>query len=233
MDPKFRTYGYSALAVLVALWITITALPSGVKSWAPSFLNPPLHLGLDLQGGTQLDFRISETEMEKQTETLEAEIADLEARDADANVIAEKRAQIENIRYQRQNLVEAIRTVLERRVNSLGVSEAVITPSYYGNEKHLLVECPGIVDIQQCIDTVGKTIALEFKEEFTEPTAEFENEVRAAVDASERRPIESGIALAVVGQDLSSTLGIAYMDSVRYFRDDLPPGLETVWDQSP
>src|SRR3989338_3540005 len=114
MDPKFRTYGYSALAVLVALWITITALPSGVKSWAPGFLNPPLHLGLDLQGGTQLDFRISETEMEKQIAELEAEIAALEESEAGADALNEKRAQIENIKLQRQNLTEAIRTVLER-----------------------------------------------------------------------------------------------------------------------
>ena len=50
-------------------------------------------------------------------------------------------------------------------MNSLGVSEAVITPSYIGGEKHLLVECPGVVDVQKCIATVGKTIQLEFKEE--------------------------------------------------------------------
>ena len=233
MDPKFRTYGYSALAVLVALWITITALPSGVKSWAPSFLNPPLHLGLDLQGGTQLDFRISETEMEKQTETLEAEIADLEARDADANVIAEKRAQIENIRYQRQNLVEAIRTVLERRVNSLGVSEAVITPSYYGNEKHLLVECPGIVDIQQCIATVGKTILLEFKEQFEGEDEEQIAKMRALAEKANLRITASGETLATVGQDLSATLGVVYNDTAPLYQDQLPEALRDVWNRTP
>ena len=102
------------------------------------------------------------------------------------------------------------RQALDRGINffdtadmySLGVSEATITPSYVGNEKHLLVECPGVVDVQQCIATVGKTIQLEFKEEFTEATAEYPGAVRGKAADALRRITASGVSLAVVGEDL-------------------------------
>ncbi len=231
MDPRVRTYGYPALVTLIALWFLTIAMPTSWKDWAPSFLNPTLHLGLDLQGGTQLDFRISETEMEKQIAALKAEIAVLEASNGSETEIADKRAQISSIEFQRQNVTEAIRTVLERRVNSLGVSEAVITPSYYGSEKHLLVECPGIVDVQQCINTVGKTILLEFKEQVEGEDEEHIAKMRALADSAEKRMTESGDTLATVGQDLGTTLGAFFSEDAKFYRDELPKGLEDVWDR--
>lgn len=231
MDPRVRTYGYPGLAAIISLWLVVTALPSGLKSWAPGFLNPPLHLGLDLQGGTQLDFRISETEIEKQIMELESQIAALESEGVTGDEINEKRAQIENIKFQRQNLTEAIRTVLERRVNSLGVSEAVITPSYFGDEKHLLVDCPGIVDVQQCINTVGKTILLEFKEQFEGEDEEHIAKMRALAAGAERRITLSGQTLQVVGEDLGTTLGVFYSPESLFFQNELPEDMGDLWSR--
>ncbi len=222
------------LAALVAAVILVIALPDQWKQgWAPAWLNPGLHLGLDLAGGTQLDFRISEQEIREQLRRIDEEIAQLEAADGSGERISELRLERQVVEQQRQNLVEAIRTVLERRVNALGVSEAVITPSYVGGEKHLLVECPGVVDVQVCIETVGKTIQLEFKEEFTEATEEYEASVRARADDAQRRITQSGVSLAVVGQDVGSTLGVAYEDNRLFFRDTLPEGLDDLWNARP
>ncbi|HLC75673.1 MAG TPA: protein translocase subunit SecD [Candidatus Peribacterales bacterium] len=232
VDSKLRTYGYPAAIILVALWISVIALPSGWKGSAPAFLKPSLHLGLDLQGGTQLDFRISEAEMEKQIEQLKTEIAAIEAADGSSTEIADKRAQISNIEYQQQNIVEAIRTVLERRVNALGVSEAVITPSYYGNEKHFLVECPGVVDVQQCINTVGKTILLEFKEQFEGEDESHIAAMRALAEKVNKRITQSGETLATAGQDVSSTLGVFYTDEASFFRSELPESIADVWNRT-
>jgi protein-export membrane protein SecD len=224
---------WPVLIAVTAVLLVIVALPQEVRFWAPGPLaSARLHLGLDLAGGTQLDFRISEQELRSQIETIEGELRTAQ-QGADSAVIGQLQAQVQALQEQQRNLVEAIRTVLERRINALGVSEAVITPSYIGDEKHLLVECPGVVDVQACIDTVGKTIALEFKEEFNEPTAEFEADVRAAADAALRRITGSGEALAVVGQDLASRLGTIYLASANYYRDTLPPGLATAWDLTP
>ncbi len=233
MASRSSTHLWPIISAVAALLIVIVALPSSLKAgWAPSFLNPDFHFGLDLAGGTQLDFRISENEIEDQLKQLDARINELQAQGAGSTELIQLQNEQAAIREQQTNLVEAIRTVLERRINALGVSEATITPSYVGGEKHLLVECPGVVDVQQCIDTVGKTIQLEFKEEFTEADSAYEGTVRANVTAAVARMTKSGATLATLGQDLGSQLGMGYEASHTYFRDELPTGLEKVWTQT-
>ena len=197
-------YLWPVVTAALGLLIFFIALPDSAKTWAPDFLRAPsLHLGLDLK---------------PRLEEVPAELARLEQSGASAEILDTLRLQRQTIEQQQENLVEAIRAVLERRINGLGVSEATITPSYIGGEKHLLVECPGVIDVQQCIDTVGKTIRLEFKEEFTEATAEFQAEVRAKADRALARITGSGDSLLTVGQDLG---------------DELPAGLASIWDRAP
>jgi len=229
-----RSKYWPGITIIIAIFILIIALPQSKRQWVPSFLRAPkLHYGLDLVGGTQLDFRISEREMLEQTEILKESIEIMEREGAPPDNINAARAQLIAIEEQQRTIVEAIRTVLERRINALGVSEAVITPSYIGNEKHLLVECPGVVNTQECIDTVGKTIKLEFKEEHTEPTEEYESTVRGRVASAMDRVTESGETLAIVGQDLSDELGIGFEDERAFFYDQLHDGLNSMWNKGP
>lgn len=225
-----RLFTWPLLAAVLGALAFFIALPQEWKGWAPGFLQrPALHLGLDLAGGTQLDFRISEEEIHRQLSDVDSEIARLEKSGASGDALSIARAQKQSIEDQRGNLVEAIRTVLERRINALGVSEATITPSYVGNERHLLVECPGVVDVQECITVVGKTIQLEFKEPFTEATEEFRRTVRTKALSTLRRITESGSTLLREGQDQGSQLGMAFQSSKRLFRDELPTGLGDLW----
>src|SRR3989339_891228 len=225
-----RRFIWPVTVGLIGVCLLFITLPDSWKTWAPGLLRAPsFHFGLDLVGGTQLDFRISEQEMNDQIERLTTEIQQLKDAGAGSEKIYILEQQLQSTKQQQTSVVESIRTVLERRINALGVSEAVITPSHMGDERHLLVECPGVVDTQACIETVGKTIQLEFKEEFTEATAEFEKGVRERADASLRRITVSGSTLAVVGQDLGSTLGIAYSDQQWFFEKDLPQGLADIW----
>ena len=229
-----RVSFWPIVTAVAGLLIVLIALPQEWKGWAPTILRKPvLHLGLDLVGGTQLDFRISEEEINRQLAQLEKDIAGLKGKNAAVNEINKLQAQQFSIREQQRSIVEAIRTVLERRINALGVSEAVITPSYIGDEKHLLVECPGVVDTQECIKIVGKTIQLEFKEEFTEPTEEFKTEVQAKADAVMRRITQSGSTLQKEGENAGNALGTAYQDSRTFYKDTLPEGLEGLWNKKP
>ncbi len=229
-----RTFTWPTFTIIIAVFMMVIALPQSTRQWAPGFLkNPKLHFGLDLAGGTQLDFRISEKEIQEQIVTLKKDIAQMEARGAGNDKIIALQNQLSSVEQQNQNVVEAIRTVLERRINALGVSEAVITPSYFGNEKHLLVECPGVVDTQECINTVGKTIQLEFKEEFTEPTDEYEKEVRSHVADVRAQLKDPEVSLEKIGEDLGSDIGVSYNYERRMFRDQLPDGLEGVWNKAP
>ncbi len=203
----------------------IIALPDSWTPWVPTWAKPEAKLGLDLAGGTQLDFRISEEEIIKRKSEISAEIEVLktEGKNQDTQL---KQLELQSVEEQHAKIVEAIRTVLERRINSLGVSEATITPSYYGTEKHLLVECPGIIDVDRCIATVGKTIRLEFKEQYTGSGTDFADMTREKAEKTYLAVTRGTGSLQVAGQDLSDQLGIQYNDVQQMFIDQVPFGLE-------
>lgn len=94
--------------------------------------NIKFSLGLDLQGGTQLRYRV---------DTSNIALAD------------------------RTSVVDGIKGVMDRRINSLGISEAMVQTSQLGDDYYILVELPGVKDINQAIKLVGKTVQLEFKEQ--------------------------------------------------------------------
>jgi len=58
--------------------------------------------------------------------------------------------------------MSGLRDVIERRVNMFGVSEPVV--EIQGTDR-LLVELPGVTDVQQAIQMIGQTPYLEFDEE--------------------------------------------------------------------
>jgi preprotein translocase subunit SecD len=95
----------------------------------------PFKYGLDLVGGTELVYR------------------------ADTSKIAE-----EDIK----SSMETLRDLIERRVNLFGVSEPIVQVEeaglLSGNRDHrLIVELPGVTDIEEAKALIGKTPQLEFK----------------------------------------------------------------------
>lgn len=74
----------------------------------------------------------------------------------------------------------AIRDTIERRVNSFGVSEPVVQVS--GNDR-IIVELPGIKDINDAINQIGQTPYLEFKTASLNPTqATIDDQGTAVID---------------------------------------------------
>jgi len=63
------------------------------------------------------------------------------------------------------NAMDALRDVIERRVNLFGVAEPVVQVEQSGNEYRLIVELAGVPDIGVAIRMIGETPYLEFKEE--------------------------------------------------------------------
>lgn len=108
-----------------------------------------LKLGLDLKGGTQLDYAI------------------------DMSQVAEA---------DQDQIVEGVKEVIRKRVDSLGVSEPNIFVSTVGSEKHIVVELAGITDLEEAKATVGKTIQLEFREE--NPNPQDDEQLSWATDAA-------------------------------------------------
>src|SRR3989339_529291 len=70
------------------------------------------------------------------------------------------------------NSMDALRDVIERRVNLFGVSEPVVQVQrggfVSGEEEKLIVDLPGVTDIKQAIEMIGQTPLLEFKVETPE-----------------------------------------------------------------
>lgn len=65
-------------------------------------------------------------------------------------------------------LMSVLRTVIERRVNAFGVSEAIIQveeSSFAAEVKQhrLVVELPGVTDVTKAVEEIGRTPLLEFK----------------------------------------------------------------------
>jgi preprotein translocase subunit SecD len=59
--------------------------------------------------------------------------------------------------------MQGVVSIIERRINALGVSEPLIQRQ---GARRVIIELPGIHDQQQAIDTVGKTALLEFKDPY-------------------------------------------------------------------
>lgn len=65
----------------------------------------------------------------------------------------------------RDNAVEGVRDVIERRVNTFGVSEPVVqTNKTASGDYRVVVELAGIKDVDEAIKMIGETPLLEFKE---------------------------------------------------------------------
>lgn len=77
----------------------------------------------------------------------------------------------------RTQAMSSLKNVIDRRINSLGVAEPVIQTGKIGSQDTLLVELPGVSDIEQAKSLIGQTAQLRFianlaLDETGNPTAE-------------------------------------------------------------
>ena len=125
---------------MTALRITaILILIIGVFIGYLALTKDSFKLGLDLSGGTHLAYKADTSEVGR------TEVKDL---------------------------MNALRDVIERRVNLFGVGEPVGEPvvqveegGLFGNvnDQRLIVELPGVTDVEEAINLIGKTPLLEFR----------------------------------------------------------------------
>jgi protein-export membrane protein SecD len=88
--------------------------------------------------------------------------------------------------------MNALRDVIERRVNLFGVSEPVVQVQHGGfisgtTGEQLIVDLPGVTDVKQAIEMIGQTPLLEFKTEApagTPQNATIDKDGKVTLDAS-------------------------------------------------
>ncbi|MDO8551248.1 MAG: protein translocase subunit SecD [bacterium] len=73
----------------------------------------------------------------------------------------------------RDTALEAAKNNIERRVNFFGVAEPTVQTSKNNDDYRLIVELPGIKDVNQAVDLIGQTAQLSFREQEGTESAEF------------------------------------------------------------
>jgi len=118
--------------IIIVVLAVIIDLPSGpnlkLGSWQKEI---KVHLGLDLQGGSHLVYKLDDSK--------------LNGKD-------------------KEDAANAVVNVIDKRVNSLGVSESNVQLAKIGGQYNVVVELPGITNIDQAINLIGKTAQLTFWE---------------------------------------------------------------------
>src|SRR5450759_2262149 len=71
------------------------------------------------------------------------------------------RADMKNIpSSQRDNALSSAKSVIERRANPAGTLEPLIQTSVANNDYRVIVELPGVTDVRQAINLIGKPAQL-------------------------------------------------------------------------
>ncbi|MDO8566224.1 MAG: protein translocase subunit SecD [Candidatus Moranbacteria bacterium] len=96
--------------------------------------------------------------------------------------------------------LSAAEAVIERRVNAFGVGEPLVQLSRSGTERRIIVELPGIKDIEQAKKMIKETPFLEFREP-AGPEAEKQFDV---LNQETKREAEAILELAKKGEDFAA-----------------------------
>lgn len=104
-------------------------------------------------------------------------------------------ADVKNIpAEEREKALEAVKEVIERRVNFFGVSEPVVQTSRVGESQfRVIVELPGVADLEHARNLVGQTAKLELRE-FKDPN----------IPPGTFPTIENTKASGITGRDIKS-----------------------------
>ena len=88
----------------------------------------------------------------------------------------------------RTDALSGVRDVVERRVNAFGVSEPLVQTNIAGGRYRIIIDLPGVTNVQDAVREIGETPVLTFRlpdEDISvEPSAEQEVQIAAAQELS-------------------------------------------------
>jgi preprotein translocase subunit SecD len=94
----------------------------------------------------------------------------------------------------RVSALESAKEVIERRINLFGVSEAVIQSAHTADSYRVIVELPGVTDVNRAVELIGQTAMLEFRE--------FDEESQSTTAAYLVPMLENTVSTGLTGKDL-------------------------------
>ncbi len=100
--------------------------------------------------------------------------------------------------------LSAAEAVIERRVNAFGVGEPLVQRSSVGSDHYIIVELPGVKDIEEAKKTIRETPLLEFREEAgPEAAAQVE-----AYNTTNRQKVDAVLTRALAGDDFATLANV-------------------------
>jgi preprotein translocase subunit SecD len=150
MNPR-RVFIIILALVLIAVYIDVPdtipiKIHFGKLNYETTLYRPPLQFTL---GKTQFkrDFQIKQgLDLQGGTHVvLQAKMDQIAAQD-------------------RATALESAKNVIQRRIDLFGVSEPVIQTSVVNDQYRIIVELPGVKDVNQALDVIGRTAQLDFRE---------------------------------------------------------------------
>lgn len=102
---------------------------------------------------------------------------------------------------QREDALNSAKSVIERRINLFGVSEPLIQTAKLNNDFRVIVELPGVTDVNQAVNLIGKTAKLSFWEQGVEGPLQQGDPRLASVSAL---PLPLGVP-QILGVDAKAT----------------------------
>ncbi len=209
--------------IIIALFLGFFDLPANTQKsiipFTPDFITKSkIHLGLDLQGGSQLDYKIDLREVpDKDQESIVEGVKAVIERRVNGLGVAEPNIYVSNIGDEYHITVELAETatISQEDVDTY-LGENKVLSELTNDEKKL-------VSLEKAKATVGKTIQLEFKEEKDSLDPLEKDKVKEqAVQALGR--IKNGEDFSLVGQEESQAYPgkVTYEKSEYLFKDEIP-----------
>jgi len=150
MNKLFTRLAFIVLAGILLLWYVLPLDKYGIKL-PDNLKTQDYKLWLDLQGWVELDYKV-----------------DLEEAKKTEDYWPQKEKQI----------LEGLKTIIDKRVESLKINDSVITTANYGWEQHIIVQIPlkgknleeDKINIERAKKAIWKVMKIVFKERRTEVT---------------------------------------------------------------
>lgn len=141
---------------VIAFWLFALSL---LIAFVLFYKTADFKYGLDLNGGTSLTYVADLTKINQANQ--DASLATSTV----ATSTGAKVATVANTALNIDDSMAGLQDVIEKRINVFGVSEPIVRTEYskYTGEHRLVIELPGITDIDKAIATIGDTPMLEFK----------------------------------------------------------------------
>ena len=114
-------------------------------------------------------------------------------------------ADMSNIKNEdKKNSLEGIQDVIKKRIDAYGVSEPIVQTSQVGSIHRLIIELPGVKDVEDAKNVISKTPILEFKEQNLESelTQEEKNFIQSQKETQQQKAKET-LEKVLSGDDFS------------------------------